>query len=129
MAHFQQITPLVPVADMNRSTTFFHEVLGFEVRLQMDDYAYLQRDSVAIRLVQVAQGIDTHDPNRELSCYIDVEGLDELYEELKPNLDRLPDGRVRSPFNQAYGQREFHVIDEDSLLIFFGEPIMSDNKA
>jgi len=34
---------------------------------------------------------------------------------------RLPEGRVRAPFNQPYGQREFHVIDEDSLLLFFGE--------
>lgn len=67
--------------------------------------------------------MDTHDPKHQQSCYIDVLGLDALYEELKPNLDKLPSGRVRAPFDQSYGQREFHVIDEDALLVFFGEPI------
>ena len=35
----------------------------------------------------------------------------------------LPDGRVRPPFDQPYLQREFHVIDEDGTLVFFGEDI------
>ena len=42
---------------------------------------------------------------------------------MKLRLDPLPKGRVRAPFNQDYGQREFHVIDEDCTLIFFGEAI------
>lgn len=58
----------------------------------------------------------------EQSCYICVENINGLYAELKPRLDLLADGRVKPPFDQPYGQREFHVIDEDGLLIFFGEP-------
>lgn len=123
MTRLKQITPLVPVADVNRSVAFFCNMLGFAVGSQSEDYAYLQRDDVGIRLVQVGPGVDTHDPKRQLACYIDVEGLDALFEELKPNLDKLPKGRVRAPFDQPYGQREFHVIDEDALLLFFGEPI------
>lgn len=123
MAHLKQITPIVPVANMERAIAFFQTSLGFAVTVKMDGYAYLTRDSIAIRLIQAAPGTDTHDPKRQQACYIDVEGLDSLYAELKPNLDQLPPGRVRAPFNQTYGQREFHVIDEDSLLIFFGESI------
>ncbi|MTI03536.1 hypothetical protein, partial [Roseibium sp. RKSG952] len=59
----------------------------------------------------------------EHSFYIDVEGIDELYEELRSGLDDLPEGRVRAPFDQPYLQREFHVLDEDGTLIFFGEDI------
>ncbi len=29
---------------------------------------------------------------------------------------------VRAPFDTDYGQREFHVIDPDVLLLSFGEP-------
>ena len=123
MANLKQITPMVPVADLERAIAFFQTSLDFTVTVQMDGYAYLNRDSVAIRLIQAAPGTDTHDPKRQQACYIDVEGLDNLYAELKPNLDKLPPGRVRAPFNQSYGQREFHVIDEDSLLIFFGEAV------
>ena len=124
MAHLKQITPMVPVANLEQAITFFQTSLGFAVQVKMDGYAYLTRDSVAIRLIQAAPDTDTHDPNkRQQACYIDVEGLDSLYAELKSNLDKLPPGRVRAPFNQSYGQREFHVIDEDCTLIFFGAPI------
>ncbi len=128
MAHLKQITPIVPVADLDRAITFFQTSLGFTVTAQMDGYAYLTRDSIAIRLIQASPGTDTHDPKRQQSCDIDVKGLDSLYAELKTNLDKLPPGRVRAPFNQSYGQREFHVIDEDSLLIFFGESIPKDTS-
>jgi hypothetical protein len=63
------------------------------------------------------------DERRQNSCHIDVEGVDALYAELKPKLDTLPSGRVRAPFDRDYGQREFHVIDEGAMLIFFGEPL------
>jgi len=117
------ITPLVPVANLDSSVEFFTETLGFEAVFRMEGYAYLKRDQVAIRLLKAA--FDTQDPARQQSCYIDVEELDALYAELKSKLDQLPEGRVRAPFNQDYGQREFHVTDEDCLLIFFGEAIDS----
>ncbi|MGE4185814.1 MAG: hypothetical protein AB7E81_12590, partial [Hyphomicrobiaceae bacterium] len=57
--------------------------------------------------------------------YIDVDDVDALYAELAPQLAALPAGRVRAPFDQPYGQRELHVIDEDCSLIFFGQRIAS----
>lgn len=123
MAKLTQITPFVCVSDMQKSLDFFCNTLGFTLGFQADGYAFIRRDAAAIRLLEVGAEIDLHDPKREQSCYIDVEGVDELYQSLKPELDKLPAGRVRAPFNQDYGQREFHVIDEDALLIFFGEAI------
>lgn len=123
MSILHAITPIVPVRDVLASVKFFQEYLGFTAGYQSSDYAMVKRDRVGVRLVKAAPNVDTHDPARQLSCYIDVEGLDAYYESLQPLLAQLPPGRVRAPFNQAYGQREFHVIDEDSLLIFFGEPI------
>lgn len=112
---------MVPVANLDAAVAFFTETLGFVAGFRMEGYAYLERDHVALRLLQAS--FDTQDPARQQSCYIDVENLDALYAELKPKLDQLPDGRVRAPFDQDYGQREFHVTDEDALLIFFGEAI------
>ena len=40
-------------------------------------------------------------------------------------LGALPKGRVRPPFTQDYGQREFHVADEDCTLVMFGETVTS----
>lgn len=117
----KQVTPIVPVTSIERSVEFFRETLGFTPLVQMDGYAYLRRDDAGIRLVPAAPGTDLHDPRRQQACYIDVDGVDALYESLRAQLEHLPEGRVRAPFDQDYGQREFHVCDEDALLIFFGE--------
>ena len=108
---------MVFVADMGKAIHFYTSVLGFEIGVQMEGYAYLVRDAIAIRLIQSGE---SGTPNQQ-SCYICVEMIDALYDEMKPRLDTLPVGRVRAPFDQPYGQREFHVSDEDGLLLFFGE--------
>ena len=118
-----QITPLVPVSDMDRALEFFCGTLGFVLGFRAEGYAFLKRDNVALRLLNAPPGADMHDPKRQQACYIDVQGVDELYASMKPELDKLPARRVRPPFNQDYGQREFHVADEDALLVFFGAGI------
>ncbi len=123
MPRLGQITPLVIVSDIKRSIRFYVDTLGFVMGYQAVNYAYLYRDNVAIRLLTAAEGVDIRDPKRHHSCYIDVEDLEELYESLRTRLDKLPKGRVKKPFDQFYGQREFHVIDEDAMLIMFGEPV------
>lgn len=121
-----QITPFVPCTNLAAQTGFYRDVLGFTLGFEADNYAFLRRDDVAVRLVEVSAGVDLKDPVREGSFYIDVQGIDALYADMKPMLDRLPAGRVRAPFNQDYGQREFHVADDDCTLVFFGEGINSN---
>lgn len=118
-----QITPFVPCTSLEAQIGFYRDVLGFTVGFQAENYGFLRRDDVAVRLVEVDETVDLTLPEREGSFYIDVQGLDAVYADMKPALDGLPKGRVRAPFNQDYGQREFHVIDEDCTLIFFGEAI------
>ena len=124
----KQITPFVPCTSLDAQVAFYRDVLGFSVGFQADNYAFLKRNAVAVRLVEVSPEVDLTHPEREGSFYIDVAGLDEVYEAMRPALAALPEGRVRAPFNQDYGQREFHVSDEDCTLIFFGEAV-SDQGA
>lgn len=123
MARMLDLTPMLPVADKARSIEFFEGTLGFETRVDMDNYAYLKRDDVALRLIEIGDGCDTKSENRQVHCYIDVDDVDALYAELKPALDCLPAGRVRAPFDTDYGMRELHVKDEDALLISFGQEL------
>ncbi|MAS05232.1 MAG: glyoxalase/bleomycin resistance/extradiol dioxygenase family protein [Ahrensia sp.] len=123
MAHMTRITRFALTADLDAEISFFTDILSFECSYRADNYAFVRRDAVALRLIEVGPQIDLADERRQNSCYIDVEGIDALYAELKPKLDMLPPGRVRAPFDQDYGQREFHVIDEGAMLIFFGEPV------
>lgn len=117
MGKMTNIAPLIQVSDMAKSVAFYEEYLGFKAIDHDADFAHLRRDSVSIKLQLVPQH------KGELTCYIDVEDIDAVYAELKEKLETLPFGQVRAPFDQAYGMREFHVMDPDHLLIFFGEPI------
>lgn len=121
--HLSQITPFVPCTRLDAQVGFYRDVLGFVAGVVQDGYAFMRRDDVAIRLVEVSADVDLFHPERQGSFYVDVAGLDALYASMKPALDRLPARRVRAPFDQAYGQREFHVADEDCTLVFFGEPV------
>ena len=116
MPRLSAITPLVSVEDVDRMAAFFRDVLGFTVHIQREGYAYVARDNAALRLSSTMPGGGAQ------ACYIDVEGIDALYAELKPRLDLLPPGRVVPPHDQPYGQREFQVTDEGALQILFGEP-------
>lgn len=120
-ARLTQVTPFVPCTSLKRQIGFYEGILGFSVGFQAENYAFMRRDDVALRLVEVWDGVNLSHPEREGSFYIDVVGLDELFAALKPALDRLSTGRVRPPFDQDHRQREFHVKDEDCTLIFFGE--------
>jgi len=119
----KQVTPFIPCTLLDAQIGFYRDILGFTVGFQADNYAFLKRDAAAIRLVQVSSHIDLSHPERQGSFYIDVDGIDDLYETLLPALSTLPNGRVQAPFNQDYGQREFHVSDEDCTLVFFGEGV------
>lgn len=121
MARFVQITPFVLASDLWNQIAFYCDRLGFALEFQADNYAFLRRDGVAIRLIECPPRNDGKPLGDEHSFYIDVEEIDALYANLSPGLDDLPEGRVRAPFDQPYGQREFHVLDEDGALVFFGE--------
>ena len=119
----KQITPFVPCPVLERQIAFYRDTLGFTVGFQADNYAFLRRDAAAVRLIEVSPEVDLAHPERQGSFYIDVEGIDALYHSMKPQLSSLPAGRVRPPFNQDYGQREFHVADEDCTLVVSGEAL------
>ncbi len=123
MASILQLTPFVLCSSLQNQIDFYCDRLGFSCGFRQDNYAFLSRGPVAIRLLECPPRDDGKLLGEEQSFYIDVEGVDALYDSLKPALEGLPNGRVRPPFDQPYQQREFHVIDEDGTLIFFGEDI------
>lgn len=118
-----QITPFVPCTRLADQVAFYGQVLGFRVGFEGHNYAFMTRDAVAVRLVEVSAHVDLRHPERQNSFYIDVVGIDAVYSGMQTALEALEPGRVLAPFNQDYGQREFHVADEDCTLVFFGEAI------
>ena len=121
MKQVQMITPIVPFADLEAATTFLKSCLGFETRVLLDNYAYCERDGAGIRLVKAPDDADMDDPARQVSVYICAEDVDAYYEEHSAAIGELPESCRRAPFDQDYGQREFHLI-HGPCLFFIGQP-------
>ena len=124
MTQVEDICPIVPVADIARTADFYEQVLGFERRFVADDGTFalmVLGPSSAMQFVKTDDADVLKATASNISAYLWTTDVDALYAELKPKLDDLPEGRVRPPFDQPYGMREFHVKDPDGCLLFFGK--------
>lgn len=123
MANLFRITPFMHVPDIEAALAFFTDRLGFTCYFRVADYAYVQREAAAFRLLQ-NRGDDGAPPgNRRFCYYIDVEDLDTLIAEISPRLAGLNDGDVHGPVDQIYGQRELMIVAPDGNLLVFGQDI------
>ncbi len=114
---------IVPVRDVETSAAFYTGTLGFKLRSITDDkaFAILLHGDAALHLLRSNDEASLQATANHISVYLWVKGLDALYAQFQPKLDKLDEGRVRAPFDQPYGMREFHVKDPDGCLLFFGE--------
>ena len=115
--------PIVPVRSVTVSLAFYTEGLGFRPVFVAEDKssAEVEREGAQIMLIACDDDDVLKATATNLSVYFRVSGVDALFAELQPFLSVLPSNRVRAPFDQSYGMREFHVKDPDGFLMFFGE--------
>jgi catechol 2,3-dioxygenase-like lactoylglutathione lyase family enzyme len=125
MPNFIRITPFMHVPDVSAAVAFFTDTLGFRAFIHFPDYAYVQRETAAIRIMRASTcpGEEPGPGTHAFRYYIDVHDVNALYAELKPNLDALPTGSVHGPIDQTYGQREFMVLAPDGDLVVFGQTL------
>src|SRR5258706_11319426 len=97
MSNFIQITPFMHVEDIEEALIFFNEVLGFETQFRARDYAYIHRETAGMRILEQKGGDAAPPGTPRFAYYIDVRDVDQLYAELKPNLDALPTRDVYGP--------------------------------
>ncbi len=121
--NFIQITPVMWVPDLDAALAFFTDLLGFRIVFKAGGYAYVERETVAVRIMDRTIYCDVAPGDRRFAHYIDVRDVDALYAELKPKLDRLPHGDVHGPANKPYGQRELCILAPDGDLVVFGQAI------
>ncbi|MBN8606728.1 MAG: VOC family protein [Caulobacterales bacterium] len=121
--NFIRITPFMHVPDIEAALHFFNDVLGFTTYFRAGTYAYIQRETAGIRLLQNSGDDGAPPGNRRFAYYVDVADIDRLYAELKPKLDTLPAGEVHGPADKDYRQRELCILAPDGNLIVFGQSI------
>lgn len=132
----QDVTPNLIVSDIDRSTAFYRDVLGFNVVTTVPDaapfvFVWLQRDDVSVFL-NARTGLMEEDAPRLVgrpiggtnTLFMTIEadsvekGIDELFRSVEPR------ARLVMPLkNQSYGLREFGIEDPDGYVVFFAQRI------
>jgi uncharacterized glyoxalase superfamily protein PhnB len=128
---FNKITPNLIVADMEKSLTFYRDVLGFTMSQTVPDkppfiFAWMKRGDADIFLNQhmpPQPGQPDLFAGRQiggtLSMYLTLEGIDELLKAVEQT-----GVKIAIPLHKEfYGMKEFAVFDPDGYLLIFAERV------
>lgn len=126
--------PALPVQDIEAGAAFYAARLGFEVAYSDEGFAKLRRDEAEIHLwaasdeswrqradlanEPICSGAESFIAGTA-SCRIEVDGVDDVYDELK-RADVLHPTDPGSASDTDWGTREFAALDlEGNLLTFY----------
>lgn len=129
--------PALPVQSITQSCEYYSNKLGFRIRHQEETFAIAVRDDIEIHLWQscdnswkwrsvflalkpIWTGAESFIAGTA-SCRIEVQGIEELYEEYKrQGVLHSPDTKIEE---QYWGHKEFPVVDLYRNLLTFCEVI------
>ena len=129
MTRFTSVTPNLIVRDIARSTAFYRDVLGFEIKQTVPDVApfvfvWLEHDGVPVFLNDITAAIADHPtmastpPGGTATLFFVLTGIDAFHGSVAPR------ATVVMPIKtQFYGMREFAITDPDGHLITFAERV------
>jgi catechol 2,3-dioxygenase-like lactoylglutathione lyase family enzyme len=134
MVSLSQTIPALPVQDAAAAAGFYRDRLGFEVLHNDGGFAVLRRDEAVVHLWQASdegwrQHASLERPVQSgaesfiagtASCRILVEGVDELYDELRLAEVIHPVSK-EGVSDTDFGAREFATLDLDGNLLTFFE--------
>jgi catechol 2,3-dioxygenase-like lactoylglutathione lyase family enzyme len=133
-----QTIPALPVRDVAAAAAFYGDRLGFTPVHQEGGFAVLERDDAVVHLWQagdeswrqrnsldrpVQSGAESFIAGTA-SCRIRVDGVDELYEELRAE-DVLHPTSTDGVSETDFGTREFATLDGDGNLVSFFQRVNS----
>lgn len=129
MTRFQSVTPNLLVRDIETSTAFYRDVLGFHVKQTVPDaapfvFVWLERDGVPVFLNDpkaVAHDLPdaaTRPSGGTATMFFVISGVDAYHAVVAPKAKV-----VMALKTQFYGMREFAITDPDGHLITFAERV------
>ena len=123
MSRLISLAPQFLVDDLEASTTFYKNRLGFAIDFVYEGfYASVSRDGLAIHLKcapKIEPDRENRKTNEHLDAYANVEGIEALYAEFQsrdvPILKTLEE--------RPWQVRDFYVEDPDGYIIGFSEAL------
>jgi lactoylglutathione lyase len=134
MTTFTSVIPNLLVQDIDRSTAFYRDVLGFRVKQTVPDaapfvFVWLERDGVPVFLNDPKAADHGYaDASRRpaggtATMFFVILDVDAFYATVAPR------ATVIMPLKtQFYGMREFAIEDPDGHILTFAERVGEDEK-
>jgi predicted enzyme related to lactoylglutathione lyase len=125
VARLTGISPVLLVADLDRSVAYFRDRLGFECAVygEPPNFATASRDEATILLALTDQPERIvphwHIVDKTWNAYIRVDDADAIYEEVQQRGAAID----YTIYDAPHGFREFGVQDPDGHDIAFGQPL------
>ena len=112
---------VLAVQDLNISTRFYIEVLGFQLDpVDAKGWSFLSMDSFKLMLGECADEIAaTETGNHSWFVRLMIEGLDEYHHVISSRGAEV----IAAPADKRWGLREFVIRTPDGHRIMFAEPI------
>jgi lactoylglutathione lyase len=129
MPTFTSVTPNLLVRDIDASTRFYRDVLGFTVKQSVPDaapfvFVWLERDGVPVFLNDPkavehdVPGATSRPPGGTATLFFIVTDVDALHGHVAAHVPMLMPLKT-----QFYGMREFAVADPDGHILTFAERV------
>ncbi|MBL8300871.1 MAG: VOC family protein [Rhodanobacteraceae bacterium] len=114
------------VQDLDVSTSFFHEKLGFEICATYDGWCFLSRGGFTVMLGHCPDEVPASKiGDHSYFAYVVVDSVDSLCHEFRSRAVQP----MSEPESKPWGMREFLVTTPDGHRIMFGQDIDPPEKA
>ena len=129
---FTSVTPNLMVRDIAKSTAFYRDVLGFEIKQTVPDsepfvFVWLEHHGVPVFLNDIKAAAHDYPDAAKLpqggsaTLFFVITGVDAYHASVAPH------ATVVMPLKtQFYGMREFAITDPDGHIITFAERVAGD---
>ena len=129
MTRFASVTPNLLVRDVQKSTAFYRDVLGFTMGETVPDqepfvFVWMKRDDVSVFLNDITAAAQDYPaaaslpPGGTAALFFIVTDVDAYHAKVAPR------ATVVMPLKtQFYGMREFAITDPDGHIITFAERV------
>ena len=109
------LSPMIPSFNIEKTVSFFTDLLDFKVGRDDKTYVILYKDNLTVHILGAGPDIG------EMEFYFEVNDIEEVWNNMKNKVDGM---KVKEPFDRDYGMREIHVIiPETKTLMFIGQEI------
>src|SRR5260221_2548008 len=97
----RHLSPMIPSFDMEKTVSFFTNLLDFKIERDDKTYVILYKDNGMVHILRAGKDVG------EMEFYLEVDDIEKVWDNMKDNLNGM---KVKEPFNREYGMREIHVI-------------------